>query len=169
MGCGCKDANEGLNIQDKPSELPVEAAEEFQSKINSLQSEKNIWKQSYEDLSTQVNAITSKLDALLDTLPENIQQQFNEAFSEAPMAVKTPSSNFVDKKFSFSVEIYLELPENFDECDVLENTTIGLEGENFKMLQTRVGEAKLSETNNDAIRAEMAIKDKARLEELDLF
>jgi hypothetical protein len=169
MGCGCKDPQEGLDIQAKPATLPSEAIDEFQSKINSLQSEKNIWKSSYEDLSTQVNAITSKLDALLDTLPENIQQQFNEAFSEAPMAVKTPSSNFVDKKFSFSVEIYLELPENFDECDVLENITIGLEGENFKMLQTRVGEAKLSETNNDAIRAEMAIKDKARLEELDLF
>jgi hypothetical protein len=169
MGCGCKDANEGLNIQDKPSELPIEAIDEFQSKIDSLQSEKNIWKQSYEDLNNQVNAITSKLDALLDTLPENIQQQFNEAFQDAPVAAENPSSNFVDKKFSFSVEIYLELPENFDECDVLENITIGLEGENFRMLQTRVGEAKLSETNHDALRAEMAINDKARMEELGLF
>lgn len=177
MGCGCKDANEGLNIQDKPSELPVEAFDEFQSKIDSLQSEKNIWKQSYQELSSEITAITSKLDAILDTLPSDIQERISAAFTNTPvennMSTEDPSAMMnpgrKDTKFSFSVEIYAEIAPDFDECSILENISIGTESEHINILQIRIGEATLEETNNDAARAEIRLDEKARMQELGLF
>jgi hypothetical protein len=153
MGCGCKDPEEGLNIQDKPSELPIEAIDEFQSKIASLQSEKNIWKASYEDLNAQVTAITTKLDALLDTLPENVQQQFNEAFSEAPVAPAEQAKE--DKIFTFTVKVYAEVPAGATTCDVLDDMSIQPIGDFMNLLQMQVGDATLEDTNLDDVRAKI--------------
>jgi hypothetical protein len=155
MGCGCKDPQEGLDIQAKPATLPSEAIDEFQSKINSLQSEKNIWKASYEDLNAQVTAITTKLDALLDTLPENVQQQFNEAFSEAPVA-SPATDEIADHIFRFSVEFYVEAPANYDKCDFLNGIDIQARpGSRLNVLQIRTGEAEIEPTNLDEIRQQI--------------
>lgn len=173
MGCGCKDPQEGLDIQAKPATLPSEAIDEFQSKINSLQSEKNIWKASYEDLNAQVTAITTKLDALLDTLPENVQQQFNEAFSEAPVASPATVTQ-VDRLFRFSVELYVEAPDNYDSCDYLNEINIQpRDGSRLNLLQIRIGEAELEETNLDDLRQqildEYEVQKQSLASEDDLF
>jgi len=170
MGCGCKDPQEGLTIQNKeewPEVVwPDGAMDEFQSKINSLQSEKNIWKSSYEDLSTQVKTITTKLDALLDTLPENIQQQFNEAFSEAPVAAETPSNKRVDKIFKFSVEVDLEVADDVDLCEVMSEIDIVPTGPKTNILEVRVGEFVLEPTNLDGRRQEIATRLQAQIDAL---
>jgi hypothetical protein len=160
MGCGCKDPQEGLTIQNKDSEWPEAvwpdgAMDEFQSKINSLQSEKNIWKASYEDLNAQVTAITTKLDALLDTLPENVQQQFNEAFSEAPVA-SPATAKITDHIFRFAIELYVEAPENYDNCDFLDGIDIQVRPESrLNVLQIRTGDAEIEPTNLDDLRQQI--------------
>jgi hypothetical protein len=134
MGCGCKDSNE---VQES---VPVDAPaiftsnepvfeESFSSKLDSIQSEKQIWKESYEQLSKDYELLVSKIDSVIDTLPEDVQQKFASAFKEEPETFLEGTGDLKeDILVKFKVEMDLgTFVKDYDVCDIMDGIRINFD------------------------------------------
>lgn len=147
MGCGCKDAQEEPIKLNRDHRTPVEPAMQ-DNKLSAVLAERDVWRTSYEQLQKDYEEATKKFDAIVDSLPRELQQEIvNNFFGEDTQRVENPY-----KIFRFTVELKLEADTNdLDTCTLLDDVEIGFKQNGYIAHGFAMGDAYIENSTREHV------------------
>lgn len=146
MGCGCKDAQQEPIKLAYDSQSPVEDLRdtpEGNDPTSAIKAERDVWKASYEQLQKEYEEATRKFDSVVNSLPENMQDDIVAKFFNEQ--VEPTKSTY--KVFKFKVELRLEdYSGDLDACTLLDDMEISFKQNGYTAHGFALGDATLEDS-----------------------